>query len=185
MAGGGEGDEAAAGLEERRDAVDEDEVAEMIGAELGFEAVGGVAEGGGHDAGVGDEDVERAALCEELAGGGADALEAREVELDDFEGGAGVFGCAADVSGGAGSFVEVAGCADYVRAVGYESAGCLNAEAGGDSGDEDAFAFEVEACEDFVRGGLCAELCCHVVLSCRAPSAGRLPAVNEEKSVCG
>jgi len=43
MAGGGEVDEAATGVEQGGDAVDEDEVAEVVGAELGLEAVGGGA----------------------------------------------------------------------------------------------------------------------------------------------
>ena len=39
----GQVDQARAGLQQRRDAVDQHEVAEVVGAELGLEAVGGLA----------------------------------------------------------------------------------------------------------------------------------------------
>lgn len=43
--------------------VEEQEVCEVVGAELGFEAVGIAGEGGDcHDAGVADEDIEAAAF---------------------------------------------------------------------------------------------------------------------------
>lgn len=55
---GGHIDDAAAGGEFAEDAVGEDEVAEVVGGELGLEAVGRFAVGRGHDAGVVDEDVD-------------------------------------------------------------------------------------------------------------------------------
>ena len=113
-------DEAAARAEERRDAIDEDEVAEMIGAELRFESVGGFAEGSGHHAGVGDDDVDRLAFGDEFVGSGADAFEIAEVEFDEFQAAAAGGGVFADLRGRRFGFLQVAGGADDVCAVSSE-----------------------------------------------------------------
>ena len=59
MAGGRQIDQPRARLHQRCDAVDQHEMAEMIGPKLGLEPVGGLAERAGHHAGVGDDEVER------------------------------------------------------------------------------------------------------------------------------
>ncbi len=58
------------------------EMAEVVGAQLHLEAIGGVGEGGRHYAGIVDEDVD---LVEPLArprGRGADAFERAEIDRD-------------------------------------------------------------------------------------------------------
>src|SRR3546814_9471145 len=61
------------------------EMAEMIGPELGFETIGGPPEHRRHDTGIGDHDVEGAAVGDERVGGGPDAGERGKVELDQRE----------------------------------------------------------------------------------------------------
>jgi hypothetical protein len=57
-------DQPSSGADKRRDAVNEDEVAQLIGAELCFKAVDGMAKRCGHHARVGDDHVEGFTLCE-------------------------------------------------------------------------------------------------------------------------
>ena len=71
-------------------------MAEVIGAELGLEPVGGLAERAGHDAGVGDDEVELLAVGEERVGAGAHAGERGQIELDELEAAA-VRGAGADL----------------------------------------------------------------------------------------
>ncbi len=85
MAGRGEINDAAAAPQQRGDLVDEDEVTEVIRAELGLESIHGLAERRGHDAGIGDDHVERLALGQQAVGGFADALQAGEIELHELE----------------------------------------------------------------------------------------------------
>jgi hypothetical protein len=145
-------DEAAASTKKRHDAIDEDEVAEVIGAELRFEAVGGVTERRGHHAGVGDDDVERFAFGDEFVGSGTDTFEIAEVEFDEFETSAVGGGVFADLRRSGFGFFKIAGGTDDVRAVCGQSARGFNADSGGNAGNEDAFAFEVYPRKNFVRG---------------------------------
>ena len=76
---------AAAALDQRHQFRRQREVAEVVGAKLPLEAIVGVLEGGGHHAGVVDEDVD---LVKPLAGarsGGADAFERAQIERDRVE----------------------------------------------------------------------------------------------------
>ena len=139
------------------DPVDQHEMAEMVGAELGLEAVGGAAERGGHHPGIGDDDVERPAVGDEGVGAGAHAGQRGEVELDDLEAAAAGIGRLAHRLGRPLRLVEIAGGADDLGAVGDERARRLDAEPGRDAGDEHALAGEVDAGEDLVGGGQGAE----------------------------
>ena len=152
MSGGGEVDEAAAGSQQRCDAIHENKVTEMVGAELRFKSVGGFAEGRRHHARVGDDDVERLAFGDEFVGSGADAFEIAEVEFDELKAAAVGGGVFADLLGGGFRFLEVTGSADDVRAVSGERARGFDADTGRNAGDEDAFAFEIYAGENFVCG---------------------------------
>src|ERR1700743_768705 len=58
MSGRRDVDEAATVAKKRRDAVNKDEVAEVVRAELRFESIGSVAKRRGHHTSVGDNDVE-------------------------------------------------------------------------------------------------------------------------------
>src|SRR5215467_11952805 len=78
-------DQTAARLDERRDPVHEDEMAQMIGAELRFKTVQGLAKRRGHHAGVGDDDIERLASRQKLVRGMAEAFETGQIELDELE----------------------------------------------------------------------------------------------------
>lgn len=162
MAGRREVDETSAGREQGGDAVDEDEVTEMVGAELGFEAVSSFPEWGGHDTSIGDDDVEGLAVGDELVGCGAGTGERREVELDELEAATVRRGIFADFHRGAFGFLQVAGGADDMRSVGDEGAGGFYAQTGRDAGDQDAFAFEIYAGEDIFCGRGSAEGLCHV-----------------------
>jgi hypothetical protein len=54
VAGGGDVHQPSARRDQRRDAVRQNEMAEMVGPELRFEAIGGVPEGRPHRTGIGD-----------------------------------------------------------------------------------------------------------------------------------
>ena len=60
-------------------------MAEVVGAELGLEPVGGLALWAGHDAGVGDDKIERLAVVDQRVGADAHAVQRREIKLDQLE----------------------------------------------------------------------------------------------------
>ena len=68
---------------------DEQEVAEVVGAELRLEAVDGGALRAGHHPGVADEHVEHRVVLQEAVGEGADAGQVGQVELAQVEVGVG------------------------------------------------------------------------------------------------
>src|SRR4051794_18879144 len=91
-------------------------MAEMVGAELRLEAVGRATMGCGHDAGVGDHDVERSSVSQQRVPTGTDARQRREVELYQFEAPA-TRSLIANRSGCRFGLGKVPGCADDMRAV--------------------------------------------------------------------
>src|SRR5690349_10076207 len=109
---------------------------EMVRAELSLESIRGLAERGGHDTGIGDDEIEGLAGGIERVGAGADALERGEVELDELEPAA-IDGGGAHLLGGPLGLVEIANRADDMGAVGGERAGSLDADAGRDAGHQD------------------------------------------------
>ena len=128
MAGRRQIDQPRARLHQRSDAVDQHEMAEVVGPELGLEPVGGLAEWRRHDAGVGDDKIERPAVGEERVGAGAHARERGEIELHDLKFAA-VRGGGPDARGRRLGLVEVARRADHLGAVSDERARRLHAEA--------------------------------------------------------
>jgi len=127
-------------------------VAEMVGPELGLEAVGGLTLRAGHDAGVGDDEIERPASGDQSVGAGAHALQRRQIEFCEFEPSAfrrlRPHPLGRDLGLG-----EIPRGANNFSAVRSENAGGLDPEPGGDAGDQDALAAEAHAFENFVRGG--------------------------------
>jgi hypothetical protein len=150
VTGGREVDKASAVAEERCDAVDEDEVAEVVGAELRLKAVGGVSKGRCHYAGVGDDDVEGFAFAEQGVGRGAHTLEVGKVEFEKLKASAICCGVPAYLSSRRLRLCQVARRADNVRAMRGKRARGLHAEAGRDAGYENPFAMEVYAGEDLL-----------------------------------
>src|SRR5215471_5815616 len=78
-------DEASSSVDERRNPVDEHEVAQMIGAELRLKAVDRMAEWSSHHSRIGDYHIEGFALCEQFFGAGTHALKICEVESCQIE----------------------------------------------------------------------------------------------------
>jgi hypothetical protein len=84
-------DQASSGANERRNPVDQHKVAQVIGPELCFEAVGCVAELCGHYSGIGDDYIQRFAFLQQPVGSGAHALQVGKIEFNEFE--ASAVGC--------------------------------------------------------------------------------------------
>jgi len=91
MARRGKVDEPPASTNKRGDPVDEDEVTQMICAELRFEAVSCVAERCGHHSGIGDDHVERFSFSQQPVGTSADAFQVGKIDFNQFE--ASAIGC--------------------------------------------------------------------------------------------
>ncbi len=152
MAGRGQVHQPGARLHQRGDPVDQHEVAQVIGAELGLEAVRRLAERRRHDAGVGDDQVERLAGRDQGVGAGAYAGQGRQVELRQLQPAA-VRGLGADLGRGGLRLLQVARRADDLGAMGGEGASRLDAEARGHAGHQDALAAQVDARQHVVGGG--------------------------------
>lgn len=142
------------------DAVREDEVAEVVGAELALEAVGGGGVGAGHDAGVEHEHVDGEAFGAlpggDGVGGGADGGEGVEVE-EEGAGGEGGVGGGEGGAGGVEGGLGARGEDEEGRGVGGDGGDELVAEAvGGDAGGKDGFAADGggEVRGDFGAGGV-------------------------------
>src|SRR5882724_585707 len=78
-------DQSAAGADQRSEAVDQDKVSQVVGAELRLEAVCRVAKWRRHDAGIRNQHIERRALRQQRICAGANALQTREVQSDQVE----------------------------------------------------------------------------------------------------
>ena len=152
VAGGGDVHQPPARRDQRGDAVDQHEVAEVIGAELGLEAVGGVPERRAHHAGIGDHDVERPPVGEQGVGAGAHALERGEIQLDQLQPAA-VRRLSPDLGRRPLRLGEVARGADHLGAMGRERAGGLHAQAGRHAGDEHALSAEIDTRQHIIGGG--------------------------------
>ncbi len=126
--------------------LEEQEMREMVGADLGLKPLGCFAQGCGHDSRVGDEDIEstpRFGLDGFRAL--ADTGERVEVDLDGFGAGAGlvVRGVGDDVVDYFGEFGDVAGGEEEFGAGFVKGAGGVDADSGGAAGDEDGFGAEL------------------------------------------
>ena len=75
----------ASRADKTRNPVNENKVAQMIGPELRLKTSRRFAKRRGHDAGVGDNDIEGVASCHQLIGAGTHALEIGEVELNELK----------------------------------------------------------------------------------------------------
>ncbi len=113
-------------------------MAEMVGAELGLEPVGGAPEWAGHDAGIGDHQVERLGLRHQRIGAGAHARERGKIERDKLERAA-IRRGGANLAGRPLGFRKIARGADDMGATRDQSARGLDTEAGGDAGDQYPF----------------------------------------------
>src|ERR1700730_6270800 len=78
-------DQSSAFAEKSCNAVHQNEVPQVIGAELHLEPIGSVAKGCGHNSGVSDNRVEGFAFREQSIGAGTHVLKAGQIELDHFE----------------------------------------------------------------------------------------------------
>src|ERR1700722_1153651 len=127
-------------------------MAEVVGSELGLEAIGGMPERAGHDSGVGDHEIKRLGPGQQRIGAGAHARQRGKVERDKLES-AGFRRGGADLPGRPLGFGKIARGADDMGAMRDQSARRLDAKAGGDAGDQNSFSAEVDARQNVVGGG--------------------------------
>ena len=136
------------GEQRRQDEVGEEEVAEVVGAELHLEPVGGARERARHHAGVVDEQVDARVALDQLGGGLAHAGQRGQVEHERLHGGGGdMIGKRGD---GVGHLGLVAGGEDDVGAVRRQRPGRLQAEPAGGTGDHRDGPGQVDAGEHLV-----------------------------------
>ncbi len=133
-------------------------MAEMVGSELSFESVGGMAEGRAHHAGIGDHQVELAAVGVELVGRGTNALQFGKVELDQLD----VLG--SRFTEGALGLGEVARRTDDLGTVRCKRSRGLHSKTGRHTGHEYALAGEIDAGEHVFGRGFGSKLLGHIHL---------------------
>src|SRR5579863_9745346 len=85
MPGRREVDQATARANQRRNAIDQYKMAEVVGAELRLKAVQGVPKWSRHYSCIGDDHVESLPARQEFVGAGADAFQAGQIERDQLE----------------------------------------------------------------------------------------------------
>jgi hypothetical protein len=136
-------DEPRERFHQRRDPVDQHEMPEMIGPELGLESVGGLAKRRPRDAGVGDDEIEAIVVSNQRVGAGAHAGERGQIELNECEASAVRDGCHS--CGRRSGLCKIAHCADHLGSLGRERASRLHAETGRDARHQHALAAQVHA----------------------------------------
>src|SRR5580658_1342421 len=85
MSGRREVDQASAGANQRSNAIDQYEMAEVVGAELRLKAVRRVPEWSRHYSSIGYDHVESLPARQEFVGAGANALQSGQVERDQLK----------------------------------------------------------------------------------------------------
>jgi hypothetical protein len=145
-------DEPGAGLHQRRDPVDQNEMAEVIGPELRLEPVRRLAEWRPRNASVGDDEVERPAVVDQPIGAGAYAHKRRQVELDQLKSAA-VRGGRLDGRGRRVGLCKIARRADDLSAVRCEGAGRLHAEARRHTCHQRALSAQAHAVQHLIGRG--------------------------------
>ena len=138
-------DEASSRGNERRNPVDQGKVAQVIRSELRFEAIGGVAERCGHDAGVGDDHVEGLTFFQELIGAGTHALQVAEIELNQFEASATGVGIPSDLRSRCFGLGQIARRTHDVSTVRGKGTRSLDAKSGGNAGHQDALPAQIHS----------------------------------------
>jgi len=81
----GQVDQSTSGADQRCNPVHEDEVAQVIGAELRLEVVRGIGKRCGHDARVGDDHIEGFTLFEQSFGASWHALQTGKIKRNELE----------------------------------------------------------------------------------------------------
>lgn len=119
-----------------RNPVDEDKMAEMVGAELQLETVGSPPERGGHDSCAIDDDVEGFCDLDDPIGTLADACERREIQLDHIGKTAGRLSGVPHACCRRLGLAEISRGADHLRAMSGKRTARLHAESDRHSGDE-------------------------------------------------
>src|SRR3984957_2078049 len=133
-------------------------MAEVVGSELGLEAIGGMPERAGHDSGVGDHEIKRPGPGQQRIGAGAHARQRGKVERDKLES-AGFRRGGADLPGRPLGFGKIARGADAMGAMRDQSARRLDAKAGGGgsadraAAHQNAFSAEGDARQNVFGGG--------------------------------
>jgi hypothetical protein len=165
MAGRGKAYQAATILDKGCDPVHEDEVAQMVGAELRLKSVFGFAEWSCHYARIRDHYIERFAFRDEFIRGGTDALQAGKIQLDQLKATTADLGSFRDLPGCSLRLLKVASGAYDIRSMRREGAGRLHAETSGDPGHKNSFALQVDTGKNLIGGCCISKLCCHVASS--------------------
>jgi hypothetical protein len=122
--------------------VDQQEMTEVIGAELRLETICRAAQGRSHDPRIGDDQIEPLAACTQRGGGGSDARQIRQVQLRQRE--ARPVGIC-NRCGGSARLFQVTRSACHLCAVCCERACRLHAQSRRYTGDQNTFSAEVNA----------------------------------------
>jgi hypothetical protein len=150
--------------EQGRDPVDQREVADVVGPELGLEAVDRLPRRRRHDAGVGDDGVERPAVRQQLVRTGAHAPQRRQVERDRLQAAAALHSGLPDRRDGGLTLRHVTDRADNAGAAGSQRARRFEPDPRRDTRDEESRSGEIDSGQHVVGGRGCPELPGHWVV---------------------
>jgi hypothetical protein len=152
MSGRGQVYEPTSWFHQRSNAIDENEVSQVIGAELRFEAVCGVSERSRHHACIGNDYVERPTVGHQPICACADAFQVSQIEFDQFKASALRGSLCLDLSCGRLRFFQIASSAYYLCSMRGEGSRGFHAEASGYAGYEDSLSIQSNAIEHVFRG---------------------------------
>src|SRR5580700_608070 len=150
-------DQPPATANQRGNTVNQDKVAKMIGTELCFEAVDGVAERRGHHSGIGNDHIERLCLRQQSVGTGTHAFQVGKIEFNQFEASATGSRVLSHLLGRGPGLAQIPCCAYDLGAVRGQGACRFHAEPSRSSRYEDPFALQIHAGQDVIRGRSCSK----------------------------
>jgi hypothetical protein len=136
-----------------RNPVNENKVAQMIGAELRLKTIRRFAKRRGHDAGVGDNDIEGVASCHQLIGAGTHALEIGEVELNELKASTIGRSVLPDLRRRCFSLSQIPCRSHNLRAVRRKRS--FDSKSGGDTGNKHPLAMQIDPRQNLIGRGSC------------------------------
>lgn len=152
MSGRSEINQASSVVDQGRNLVHEDEVAQVIGSKLGFESIRRMTKRSGHDAGIGNDHVEAFAFGQQAVGGGTHALQAGKIQFDELKGATMSGCCLLHLVCGTLGFSQIPCSTGDMGSMSHESSRGLHTQTCGNSSHEDTLAFEIHSGKNFVGG---------------------------------
>src|SRR4029077_14452224 len=143
-------DQPSAWSKKRRNPVHQDEVAEVIRAELRFESIFGMTEWCRHDTGIGNNHIERFALLKQCIGASSHTCQAGQIERNHFEAATISCGVLPHLIRGSVRFFQIACRASYLSSMRSQRTRGLHSQSRRNTGNENSLALKIYSRQNLI-----------------------------------